>query len=175
MPHYYLMSNYSLSLNNSLLMKFLSIFTLLFLLFACGDEVVTFKTDKERYSYLLGVEIAKPFIAQAPFTKMDKEKMIEGFENPVKEAELKKFYRDLELLLGQTGRSFNEKYKNKVRLPLVKSTASALTITLKNSMPKTSSIATSLKKVLPMVSTNVMPPHSKASIAKKSWPVLKPS
>lgn len=92
-------------------MKFLSIFALLFLLFSCGDEVVTFKTDKERYSYLLGVEIAKPFITQAPFTKMDKEKMIEGFENPVKEAELKKFYRDLELLLGQTGRSFNEKYK----------------------------------------------------------------
>lgn len=92
-------------------MKFLSIFTLLFLLFACGDEVVTFKSDKERYSYLLGVEIAKPFITQAPFTKMDKEKMIEGFENPVKEAELKKFYSDLELLLGQTGQSFNEKYK----------------------------------------------------------------
>jgi len=42
---------------------------------------------------------------------MDKEKMIEGFENPVKEAELKKYYRDLELLLGQTGKSFNEKYK----------------------------------------------------------------
>lgn len=111
MPLYYLMSNYSLSFNNSLFMKFLTIFTLLFLLFACGDEVVTFKSDKERYSYLLGVEIAKPFITQAPFTKMDKEKMIEGFENPVKEAELKKFYRDLELLLGQTGRSFNEKYK----------------------------------------------------------------
>ncbi|MFN4880030.1 MAG: FKBP-type peptidyl-prolyl cis-trans isomerase N-terminal domain-containing protein [Flavobacteriia bacterium] len=92
-------------------MKYLSILALILTLLSCGDEVVTFKTDKERYSYLLGVEIAKPFITQAPFTKMDKEKMIEGFENPVKEAELKKYYRDLELLLGQTGKSFNEKYK----------------------------------------------------------------
>jgi FKBP-type peptidyl-prolyl cis-trans isomerase FklB len=92
-------------------MKYLSILALIFTLLSCGDEVVTFKTDKERYSYLLGVEIAKPFITQAPFTKMDKEKMIEGFENPVKEVELKKYYKDLELLLGQTGQSFNEKYK----------------------------------------------------------------
>jgi len=92
-------------------MKYLSILALILTLLSCGDEVVTFKTDKERYSYLLGVEIAKPFITQAPFTKMDKEKMIEGFENPVKETELKKYYRDLELLLGQTGKSFNEKYK----------------------------------------------------------------
>jgi len=92
-------------------MKYLSILALILTLLSCGDEVVTFKTDKERYSYLLGVEIAKPFITQAPFTKMDKEKMIEGFEKPVKEAELKKYYRDLELLLGQTGKSFNEKYK----------------------------------------------------------------
>ncbi len=92
-------------------MKYLSILALVLTLLSCGDEVVTFKTDKERYSYLLGVEIAKPFITQAPFTKMDKEKMIEGFENPVKEAELKKYYKDLELLLGQTGKSFNEKYK----------------------------------------------------------------
>ena len=64
-------------------MKYLSLLALIFTLFACGEDVVTFKTDKERYSYLLGVEIAKPFITQAPFTKMDKEKMIEGFENPV--------------------------------------------------------------------------------------------
>lgn len=92
-------------------MKFLPLLALIFTLFACGEDVVTFKTDKERYSYLLGVEIAKPFITQAPFTKMDKEKMIEGFENPVKEAELQKYYKELELLLGQDGKSFNEKYK----------------------------------------------------------------
>ena len=91
-------------------MKFLALIALMFTLFACGNDVVTFKTDKERYSYLLGVEIAKPFITQAPFTKMDKEKMIEGFENPTKETELKKYYKDLELLLGQTGKNFNEKY-----------------------------------------------------------------
>ncbi len=90
-------------------MKFLALIALIFTLFACGNDVVTFKTDKERYSYLLGVEIAKPFITQDPFTKMDKEKMIEGFETPVKEAELKKYYKDLELLLGQTGKNFNEK------------------------------------------------------------------
>lgn len=92
-------------------MKFFALLALTLTLFACGEEVVTFKTDKERYSYLLGVEIAKPFNTQPPFTKMDKEKMIEGFENPVNETELKKCYRDLELLLGQTGQSFNEKYK----------------------------------------------------------------
>jgi len=101
-------------------MKYLSILALILTLLSCGDEVVTFKTDKERYSYLLGVEIAKPFITQAPFTKMDKEKMIEGFENPVKEAELKKYYRDLELLLGQTGKSFNEKYKEQGSLAVGK-------------------------------------------------------
>ncbi|MFM7007634.1 MAG: FKBP-type peptidyl-prolyl cis-trans isomerase [Flavobacteriales bacterium] len=92
-------------------MKFIALLALTLTLFACGEEVVTFKTDKERYSYLLGVEIAKPFNTQPPFSKMDKEKMIEGFENPVNETELKKCYRDLELLLGQTGQSFNEKYK----------------------------------------------------------------
>ena len=91
-------------------MKLLTLIALILTLFACGNEVVTFKTDKERYSYLLGVEIAKPFITQAPFTKMDKDKMIEGFENPVKEAELQKYYKELELLLGQKGQSFNEKY-----------------------------------------------------------------
>jgi FKBP-type peptidyl-prolyl cis-trans isomerase FklB len=91
-------------------MKLLALIVFILTLFACGNEVVTFKTDKERYSYLLGVEIAKPFITQAPFTKMDKEKMIEGFENPVKEAELQKYYKELELLLGQKGQSFNEKY-----------------------------------------------------------------
>ena len=92
-------------------MKFIALLALTLTLFACGEEVVTFKTDKERYSYLLGVEIAKPFNTQPPFTKMDKDKMIEGFENPVKETELKKCYSDLELLLGQNGQSFNEKYK----------------------------------------------------------------
>lgn len=91
-------------------MKILALIALVFTLFACTNDVVTFQNDKERYSYLLGVEIAKPFLTQAPFTKMDKQKMMEGFEKPVKDAELKKYYNDLELLLGQTGKSFNEKY-----------------------------------------------------------------
>lgn len=60
-------------------MKFLSLFTLVLVLASCGDQVVTFKSDKERYSYLLGVEIAKPFVAQAPFNQLDKEQMIAGF------------------------------------------------------------------------------------------------
>jgi FKBP-type peptidyl-prolyl cis-trans isomerase FklB len=92
-------------------MKIIVLFVLTFILFACGEETVTFKSEKEKYSYLLGVEIAKPFVTQAPFNKMDKDQMIEGFEVPVKESEMKKYYRDLELLLGQNGQSFNEKYK----------------------------------------------------------------
>ncbi|MEN9699997.1 MAG: hypothetical protein RLZZ301_1195 [Bacteroidota bacterium] len=92
-------------------MRFLAIFSLVVVLFSCGNDTVTFSNDKERYSYLLGVEIAKPFLTQAPFTQLDKDQMIAGFENPVKEAELKKYYRELELLLGKTGQDFNAKYK----------------------------------------------------------------
>jgi hypothetical protein len=69
-------------------MKYLSILALVLTLLSCGDEVVTFKTVKERYSYLLGVEIAKPFVAQAPFNQLDKEQMIAGFADPVKETEV---------------------------------------------------------------------------------------
>lgn len=94
-------------------MKILALFTLILVLASCGDGVVTFKTDKERYSYLLGVEIAKPFTTQAPFNQLDKEQMIAGFENPVKEAEMERYYKDLELVLGQGGKTINEKYKEK--------------------------------------------------------------
>lgn len=94
-------------------MKFLSLFALVLVLASCGNDVVTFKTDKERYSYLLGVEIAKPFITQAPFNQLDKEQMIAGFENPVKEGEIKRYYKDLELVLGQGAKTINEKFKEK--------------------------------------------------------------
>lgn len=94
-------------------MKFLSLFALVLVLASCGNDVVTFKTDKERYSYLLGVEIAKPFITQAPFNQLDKEQMIAGFENPVKEGEIERYYKDLELVLGQGAKTINEKFKEK--------------------------------------------------------------
>lgn len=94
-------------------MKFLSLFALVLVLASCGNDVVTFKTDKDRYSYLLGVEIAKPFITQAPFNQLDKEQMIAGFENPVKEGEIKRYYKDLELVLGQGAKTINEKFKEK--------------------------------------------------------------
>jgi FKBP-type peptidyl-prolyl cis-trans isomerase FklB len=94
-------------------MRILAFFTLVLVLASCGDGVVTFKTDKERYSYLLGVEIAKPFTTQAPFNQLDKEQMIAGFENPVKEGEMERYYKDLELVLGQGGKTINEKFKEK--------------------------------------------------------------
>jgi FKBP-type peptidyl-prolyl cis-trans isomerase FklB len=94
-------------------MRILAFFTLILVLASCGDGVVTFKTDKERYSYLLGVEIAKPFTTQAPFNQLDKEQMIAGFENPVKEGEMERYYKDLELVLGQGAKTINEKFKEK--------------------------------------------------------------
>ncbi len=94
-------------------MKILALFSIILVLAACGDGVVTFKTDKERYSYLLGVEIAKPFTTQAPFNQLDKEQMIAGFENPVKENEIERYYKDLELVLGKGNKTINEKFKEK--------------------------------------------------------------
>jgi FKBP-type peptidyl-prolyl cis-trans isomerase FklB len=94
-------------------MRILAFFNLILVLASCGDGVVTFKTDKERYSYLLGVEIAKPFTTQAPFNQLDKEQMIAGFENPVKEGEMERYYKDLELVLGQGAKTINEKFKEK--------------------------------------------------------------
>ena len=92
-------------------MKHFFLISLLITLFSCsGEDKVEFKNDKQQYSYLMGVELAKPFLTQDPFTKMDKEQMIKGFEVPVKEQELEKYFKDLELLLGQDGKSFNEKY-----------------------------------------------------------------
>ena len=94
------------------MIRYSLIIALFFFLQSCGgEEKVELKTAKEKYSYVLGVELSKPFISESPFNKMDKEQMIKGFENPVEETELKKCYQDLELLLGQDGKSFNEKYK----------------------------------------------------------------
>ena len=54
-----------------------SLFIALFLILqACGgEEKVELKTMQEKYSYVLGCEIAKPFITESPFNKMDKEKL----------------------------------------------------------------------------------------------------
>ncbi len=42
---------------------------------------------QEKYSYVLGCEIAKPFITESPFNKMDKEKLVEGFKCKVSDSE----------------------------------------------------------------------------------------
>ena len=67
-----------------------SLFIALFLMLqACGgEEKVELKTAKQKYSYVLGVEIAKPFITEAPFNKMDKEKL--KIQNEISELQKKK-------------------------------------------------------------------------------------
>lgn len=89
-----------------------SLFITLFLILqACGgEEKVELKTAKEKYSYVLGVEIAKPFISESPFNKMDKEKLIEGFHSKVADAEFEGLSKTVTKCIGKTGKEFNEKY-----------------------------------------------------------------
>jgi FKBP-type peptidyl-prolyl cis-trans isomerase len=89
-----------------------SLFIALFLMLqACGgEEKVELKTAKQKYSYVLGVEIAKPFITEAPFNKMDKEKLIEGFQQKVKDSDFEGLSKTVTKCIGQTGKEFNEKY-----------------------------------------------------------------
>ena len=89
-----------------------SLFIALFLfLQSCGgEEKVELKTAKEKYSYVLGVEIAKPFISESPFNKMDKEKLIEGFHSKVADAEFEGLSKTVTKCIGKTGKEFNEKY-----------------------------------------------------------------
>jgi FKBP-type peptidyl-prolyl cis-trans isomerase len=89
-----------------------SLFIALFLMLqACGgEEKVELKTAKQKYSYVLGVEIAKPFITEAPFNKMDKEKLIEGFKQKVKDSDFEGLSKTVTKCIGKTGKEFNEKY-----------------------------------------------------------------
>jgi len=89
-----------------------SLFIALFLfLQACGGaEKVELKSTKEKYSYVLGVEIAKPFITESPFNKMDKEKLIEGFHSKVADSEFEGLSKTVTKCIGKTGKEFNEKF-----------------------------------------------------------------
>ncbi len=89
-----------------------SLFIALFLILqACGgEEKVELKTEKEKYSYVLGCEIAKPFISESPFNKMDKEKLIEGFHSKVAESEFEGLSKTVTKCIGKTGKEFNEAF-----------------------------------------------------------------
>jgi len=89
-----------------------SLFIDLFLILqACGgEEKVELKTIQEKYSYVLGCEIAKPFISESPFNKMDKEKLVEGFKCKVSDSEFEGLSKTVTKCIGKTGKEFNEKY-----------------------------------------------------------------
>ena len=89
-----------------------SLFIALFLILqACGgEEKVELKTIQEKYSYVLGCEIAKPFISESPFNKMDKEKLVEGFKCKVSDSEFEGLSKTVTKCIGKTGKEFNEKY-----------------------------------------------------------------
>jgi FKBP-type peptidyl-prolyl cis-trans isomerase len=84
---------------------------LILVLQACsGEEKVELKTIQEKYSYVLGCEIAKPFITESPFNKMDKEKLVEGFKCKVADSEFEGLSKTVIKCIGQTGKEFNEKF-----------------------------------------------------------------
>ncbi len=84
---------------------------LILVLQACGgEEKVELKTIQEKYSYVLGCEIAKPFITESPFNKMDKEKLVEGFKCKVADSEFEGLSKTVTKCIGQTGKEFNEKF-----------------------------------------------------------------
>ena len=84
---------------------------LILLLQACGgEEKVELKTMQEKYSYVLGCEIAKPFITESPFNKMDKEKLVEGFKCKVADSEFEGLSKTVTKCIGKTGKEFNEKF-----------------------------------------------------------------
>jgi len=84
-----------------------SLFIALFLILqACGgEEKVELKTMQEKYSYVLGCEIAKPFISESPFNKMDKEKLVEGFKCKVSDSEFEGLSKTVTKCIGKTGKS----------------------------------------------------------------------
>lgn len=94
---------------------------LILLLQACGgEEKVELKTMQEKYSYVLGCEIAKPFITESPFNKMDKEKLVEGFKCKVADSEFEGLSKTVTKCIGKTGKEFNEKFNTEGSLAVGK-------------------------------------------------------
>jgi len=94
---------------------------LILLLQACGgEEKVELKTIQEKYSYVLGCEIAKPFITESPFNKMDKEKLVEGFKCKVEDSEFEGLSKTVTKCIGKTGKEFNEKFNTEGSLAVGK-------------------------------------------------------
>ena len=94
---------------------------LILLLQACGgEEKVELKTMQEKYSYVLGCEIAKPFITESPFNKMDKEKLVEGFKCKVADSEFEGLSKTVTKCIGKTGKEFNEKFNSEGSLAVGK-------------------------------------------------------
>jgi FKBP-type peptidyl-prolyl cis-trans isomerase len=94
---------------------------LILVLQACGGEKkVELKTMQEKYSYVLGCEIAKPFITESPFNKMDKEKLVEGFKCKVADSEFEGLSKTVTKCIGKTGKEFNEKFNSEGSLAVGK-------------------------------------------------------
>ena len=93
------------------MIRYSLIIALFFFLQSCGgEEKVELKTAKEKYSYVLGVELSKPFISESPFNKMDKEQLIEGFHSKVADSDLEGLFKTVTKCIGKTGKEFNEKF-----------------------------------------------------------------
>jgi len=98
----------------------LIIFLFFFLQSCSGEEKVELKTIQEKYSYVLGCEIAKPFITESPFNKMDKEKLVEGFKCKVADSEFEGLSKTVTKCIGKTGKEFNEKFNTEGSLAVGK-------------------------------------------------------
>ena len=93
------------------MIRYTLLIALILVLQACGgEEKVELKTMQEKYSYVLGCEIAKPFITESPFNKMDKEKLVEGFKCKVSDSEFEGLSKTVTKCIGKTGKEFNEKF-----------------------------------------------------------------
>ena len=93
------------------MIRYTLLIALILVLQACGgEEKVELKTMQEKYSYVLGCEIAKPFITESPFNKMDKEKLVEGFKCKVADSEFEGLSKTVTKCIGKTGKEFNEKF-----------------------------------------------------------------
>ena len=93
------------------MIRYSLLIALILVLQACGgEEKVELKTMQEKYSYVLGCEIAKPFITESPFNKMDKEKLVEGFKCKVADSEFEGLSKTVTKCIGKTGKEFNEKF-----------------------------------------------------------------
>jgi len=103
------------------MIRYSLIISLFFFLQSCGgEEKVELKTMQEKYSYVLGCEIAKPFITESPFNKMDKEKLVEGFKCKVADSEFEGLSKTVTKCIGKTGKEFNEKFNSEGSLAVGK-------------------------------------------------------